>query len=57
MTTVIITSVIVFAIMIIMLVTILLQAKAKLSPSGPVALDINGEKVDTDYWDLFVFCR
>ena len=48
MTTVIITSVIVFAIMIIMLVTILLQAKAKLSPSGPVALDINGEKVEVD---------
>ena len=48
MTTVIITSVIVFAIMIILLVTILLQAKAKLSPSGPVALDINGENVEVE---------
>ena len=48
MTTVIITSVVVFAAMIILLVTILLQAKAKLSPSGPVELDINGEKVEVD---------
>ena len=48
MTTVIITSVVVFALIIILLVTILLQAKAKLSPSGPVELDINGEKVEVD---------
>lgn len=48
MTTVIIASVIVFAAIIILLVTILLQAKAKLSPSGPVELDINGEKVEVD---------
>lgn len=48
MTTVIITSVLVFAAIIILLVTILLQAKAKLSPSGPVELDINGEKVEVD---------
>ncbi len=48
MTTVILTSVAVFALIIILLVTILLQAKAKLSPSGPVELDINGEKVEVD---------
>lgn len=48
MTTIIISSVIVFALMIILLVTILLQAKAKLSPSGPVALDINGENVEVE---------
>ena len=48
MTTIIITSVIVFALVIFLLVTILLQAKAKLSPSGPVVLDINGENVEVE---------
>lgn len=42
-TTVVITSIIVFFILIFLLVTILLGAKAKLAPSGPVVLNINGE--------------
>jgi Na+-transporting NADH:ubiquinone oxidoreductase subunit F len=41
--TVIISSVVVFAALIFLLVSILLGAKAKLSPSGPVTLEINGE--------------
>lgn len=41
--TIIITSIVVFFIVIFLLVSILLGAKAKLAPSGPVTLDINGE--------------
>lgn len=41
---VIIASVIVFLILILLLVAILLTAKAKLVPSGPVTININGEK-------------
>lgn len=41
---VIIASVIVFLVLILILVTILLGAKAKLIPSGPVTININGEK-------------
>ncbi len=41
--TIIITSIIVFFIVIFLLVGILLGAKAKLAPSGPVTLDINGD--------------
>lgn len=42
--TVIIASVIVFLVLILILVSILLGAKAKLIPSGPVKININGEK-------------
>lgn len=42
--TVIIASVIVFLILILLLVGMLLAAKAKLIPSGPVKININGEK-------------
>ena len=42
--TVIIASVIVFLVLILILVSILLGAKAKLVPSGPVKININGEK-------------
>lgn len=42
-TTIIITSIVVFFIIIFLLVAILLGAKAKLAPSGPVTLEINGE--------------
>ena len=41
---VIIASVIVFLVLILLLVTILLGAKAKLVPSGPVTINVNGEK-------------
>ena len=41
---VIIASVVVFLILILLLVAILLTAKAKLVPSGPVNININGEK-------------
>lgn len=41
---VIIASVIVFLVLILILVSILLGAKAKLIPSGPVNININGEK-------------
>ena len=44
MTTVIITGVIVFLIVILLLVGMLLGAKARLIPSGPVKININGEK-------------
>lgn len=47
-TTVMITSVVVFGVLIFLLVSILLGAKAKLAPSGPVTLDINGEKKEVD---------
>ena len=43
-TTVIITSIVVFSVVIFALVGILLGAKAKLAPSGPVKLSINGER-------------
>lgn len=42
--TVIIASVIVFLVLILLLVSILLGAKAKLVPSGPVTISVNGEK-------------
>lgn len=42
--TVIIASVIVFLVLILILVSVLLGAKAKLVPSGPVKININGEK-------------
>lgn len=41
---VILASLIVFLVLIIVLVAILLGAKAKLVPSGPVTLKINGRK-------------
>jgi len=41
---VVISSVIVFLALILLLVVILLTAKAKLSPSGPVTINVNGEK-------------
>ena len=41
---VIIASVVVFLVLILLLVAILLGAKAKLVPSGPVSININGEK-------------
>ena len=44
MTVTIITSVAVFLIIILLLVSLLLFAKSKLSPSGPVKIEINGEK-------------
>ena len=46
--TIIITSIVVFFIVIFLLVSILLGVKAKLSPSGPVVLDINGEDVQVE---------
>lgn len=42
--TIIIASVIVFLVLILLLVAVLLGAKAKLVPSGPVKIDVNGEK-------------
>ncbi len=42
--TVIITSVIVFLVLILVLISVLLAAKAKLIPSGPVTININGER-------------
>lgn len=42
--TVIIASVIVFLVLMLLLVSILLGAKAKLIPSGPVTIKVNGEK-------------
>ena len=42
--TVIIASVIIFLVLILLLVSVLLWAKAKLVPSGPVTIKINGEK-------------
>ncbi|NDH90978.1 MAG: NADH:ubiquinone reductase (Na(+)-transporting) subunit F, partial [Flavobacteriia bacterium] len=41
-------SVAVFTLVILALVTILLQAKARLSPSGPVKLEINGDMVEVE---------
>jgi len=45
---VVLSSVVVFTLVILALVTILLQAKARLSPSGPVKLDINGDAVEIE---------
>ena len=42
-TSTILWSVFIFTLVTILLVTILLQAKARLAPSGPVKLDINGD--------------
>ncbi|WP_029035232.1 NADH:ubiquinone reductase (Na(+)-transporting) subunit F [Salinimicrobium terrae] len=42
--TVIIASVIVFLVLILILVSVLLAAKAKLIPSGPVKINVNGER-------------
>ncbi|PRX44869.1 NADH:ubiquinone reductase (Na(+)-transporting) subunit F [Salegentibacter salegens] len=42
--TVIIASIVVFLALILILVSVLLGAKAKLAPSGPVTININGEK-------------
>ncbi|WP_029038330.1 NADH:ubiquinone reductase (Na(+)-transporting) subunit F [Salinimicrobium xinjiangense] len=42
--TVIIASVIVFLVLILILVSVLLTAKAKLVPSGPVTINVNGER-------------
>jgi len=41
---IVISSVIVFLALILLLVVILLTAKAKLTPSGPVTINVNGEK-------------
>ncbi len=46
--TVIIASIVVFFLVIFLLVGILLGAKAKLMPSGPVLLNINGEESEVD---------
>lgn len=43
-TTTIVTTVLVFLVVITLLVALLLGVKAKLSPSGPVTIEINGEK-------------
>ncbi|MDX1427805.1 MAG: NADH:ubiquinone reductase (Na(+)-transporting) subunit F [Salegentibacter mishustinae] len=42
--TVIIASIVVFLILILILVSVLLGAKAKLAPSGPVTINVNGER-------------
>ncbi|APG60206.1 NADH:ubiquinone reductase (Na(+)-transporting) subunit F [Christiangramia salexigens] len=42
--TVIIASVVVFLVLILLLVSVLLGAKAKLAPSGPVTINVNNEK-------------
>ena len=47
-TTVLLLSILVFTLVILALVTILLQAKARLSPSGPVKLEINGDTVEVE---------
>lgn len=44
MTTTVIASIVVFLVFVLLLVSIILFAKAKLSPSGKVKLTINGEK-------------
>ena len=45
---IIISSIVVFLAVILGLVTILLQAKARLMPSGPVTLDINGDAIEIE---------
>jgi len=47
-TSTVISAVAVFVVVILALVTILLQAKARLSPSGPVKLKINGDEVEVE---------
>ena len=47
-TSTVISAVAVFVVVILALVTILLQAKARLSPSGPVKLNINGDEVEVE---------
>jgi Na+-transporting NADH:ubiquinone oxidoreductase subunit F len=47
-TSTVISAVAVFVVVILALVTILLQAKARLSPSGPVKLNINGDDVEVE---------
>ncbi len=46
--TIVIASIVVFFIVIFLLVGILLTAKAKLAPSGPVTLNINGEEKEVE---------
>lgn len=48
LSTVVMASVAVFLVVILVLVTILLQAKARLAPSGPVTLNINGDDVEVE---------
>jgi Na+-transporting NADH:ubiquinone oxidoreductase subunit F len=52
--TVIISSIVVFFILIILLVSILLGVKSKLSPSGPVVLNVNGEDREVDSGDTLL---
>ena len=47
-TSTILWSVFIFTLVTILLVTILLQAKARLAPSGPVKLDINGDTFEVE---------
>ena len=47
-TSTVISAVAVFVVVILALGTILLQAKARLSPSGPVKLNINGDEVEVE---------
>ena len=47
-TAIVITTIVVFFLVIFSLVGILLGAKAKLSPSGPVILNINGEDAEVE---------
>lgn len=47
-TTIIGLSILVFSILILLLVFILLQAKARLTPSGPISLNINGEEIEVE---------
>ncbi|MGB0368792.1 MAG: 2Fe-2S iron-sulfur cluster-binding protein, partial [Flavobacteriales bacterium] len=42
--TVVLVSIVVFLTVVFLLVSLLLAAKAKLAPSGPVTLNVNGEK-------------
>lgn len=46
--TIVISSIVVFFVVIFLLVSILLGVKAKLSPSGPVVLNINGENAEVE---------
>jgi len=52
--TLVIASIIVFFIIIFLLVGLLLAAKAKLAPSGPVTLEINGEEREVDSGDTLL---
>ena len=54
-TTIILYSIIFFTFVIILLVTVLLQAKAKLAPSGPVTLNVNGEDVVVEAGSSLLF--